>query len=85
MLSLALAGAAQAQNLTIFWAEWDPANQLQELADMYTDETGVEVVVETTPWPDFQTKTFTELAAKGTSFDGGARSACISGRGPPWA
>ena len=36
---------------------------------MYTEETGVEVVVETTPWPDFLTKTFTELAAKGTSFD----------------
>ena len=68
-VSLAFAGAAQAQQLTIFWAEWDPANQLQELADMYTDETGVEVVVETTPWPDFQTKTFTELAAKGSSFD----------------
>ncbi len=23
--------AAQAQELTIFWAEWDPANYLQEL------------------------------------------------------
>ena len=61
--------AAYAQHLTIFWAEWDPANQLQELANMYTEESGVEVVVETTPWPDFLTKTFTEFAAKGTSFD----------------
>ena len=69
LFSLVFCGAVHAQTLTIFWAEWDPANQLQELADMYTEETGVEVVVETTPWPDFQTKTFTELTAKGTSFD----------------
>ena len=67
--SMLICSAVYGQQLTIFWAEWDPANQLQELADMYTDETGVDVVVETTPWPDFQTKTFTELAAKGTSFD----------------
>jgi len=68
VLSLAVS-SVHAQKLTIFWAEWDPANQLQELADMYKDETGIEVVVETTPWPDFQTKAFTELAAKGDSFD----------------
>ena len=36
-LSMTLAGgisihAASAEELTIFWAEWDPANYLQELA-----------------------------------------------------
>ncbi len=57
------------ETLTIFWAEWDPANQLQELAEYYLEETGVEVIVETTPWGDFQTKTFNEFAAKGDGFD----------------
>ena len=34
------AGSASAQELTIFWAEWDPANYLQELVNEYTAETG---------------------------------------------
>src|SRR5918997_610764 len=63
------AGPASAQELTIFWAEWDPANYLQELVNEYTAETGVTVTVETTPWPDFQTKTFTELNAQGDAYD----------------
>ena len=61
--------AAHAEDLTIFWAEWDPANYLQELANQYTAETGVTVTVETTPWPDFQTKVFAEFNAKGDAYD----------------
>ena len=63
------AGPAAAQELTIFWAEWDPANYLQELVNEYTAETGVQITVETTPWSDFQTKTFTEFNAKGSAYD----------------
>jgi multiple sugar transport system substrate-binding protein len=63
------AGPAAAQELTIFWAEWDPANYLQELANEYTAETGVQITVETTPWSDFQTKAFTEFNAKGDAYD----------------
>jgi multiple sugar transport system substrate-binding protein len=63
------AGPATAQELTIFWAEWDPANYLQELVNEYTAETGVTVTVQTTPWPDFQTKAFTEFNAHGDSYD----------------
>ena len=59
--------SAQAQELTIFWAEWDPANYLQELVNEYEKETGVKVTVETTPWSDFQTKAFTEFNAKGSA------------------
>jgi multiple sugar transport system substrate-binding protein len=62
-------GAALAQELTIFWAEWDPANYLQELVNEYTAETGVTVTVETTPWSDFQTKAFTEFNARGNAYD----------------
>jgi multiple sugar transport system substrate-binding protein len=60
---------AFAQELTIFWAEWDPANYLQELVNEYEAETGVKVTVETTPWSDFQTKAFTEFNAKGSAYD----------------
>jgi multiple sugar transport system substrate-binding protein len=55
--------------ITIFWAEWDPANYLQELCNLYTEQTGNVANVETTPWPDFQTKTFNEFAARGDAYD----------------
>ena len=61
--------SAMAQELTIFWAEWDPANYLQELVNQYEAETGVKVTVETTPWSDFQTKAFTEFNAQGSAYD----------------
>ncbi len=68
---LALAGstAFAAENLTILWAQWDPANYLQELVKDYEKQTGVAVKVETTPWPDFQTKAFREFAARGDAYD----------------
>ena len=68
-LSLAYTTSAFAQELTIFWAEWDPANYLQELVNEYTAETGVKVTVQTTPWADFQTKAFAEFNAKGDAYD----------------
>jgi len=68
-LTLACSTSVFAQELTIFWAEWDPANYLQELVNEYEAETGVKVTVETTPWSDFQTKTFTELNARGSAYD----------------
>ena len=71
VLSTTLFGAQakKQKSITIFWAEWDPANYLQELCNMYKEETGNEAKVETTPWSDFQTKTFNEFAAKGDSYD----------------
>jgi multiple sugar transport system substrate-binding protein len=68
-LALMPATLARAEELTIFWAEWDPANYLQELVNDYTKETGVKVTVQTTPWPDFQTKAFTEFNAHGDAYD----------------
>src|SRR5919106_2004587 len=67
--TLACTTTAFAQELTIFWAEWDPANYLQELVNEYEAETGVKITVETTPWSDFQTKAFTEFNAKGDAYD----------------
>ncbi len=68
-LAIMTSSASYAQELTIFWAEWDPANYLQELVNEYEAETGVVVTVETTPWSDFQTKAFTEFNAKGQAYD----------------
>lgn len=68
-LSVASGTAAMSQELVIFWAEWDPANYLQELVNEYEAETGVMVTVETTPWADFQTKAFTEFNAQGSAYD----------------
>jgi len=67
----ALAGstAYAAETLTILWAQWDPANYLQELVKDYEKQSGVTVKVETTPWPDFQTKAFREFAARGDAYD----------------
>jgi multiple sugar transport system substrate-binding protein len=66
---LASSTSVLAAELTIFWAEWDPANYLQELVNQYEAETGVKVTVETTPWSDFQTKAFTEFNAQGSAYD----------------
>jgi multiple sugar transport system substrate-binding protein len=68
-LSLASSTSLMAQELTILWAEWDPANYLQELVNEYQAQTGVKVTVETVPWPDFQTKAFTEFNARGSAYD----------------
>ena len=59
-------GSSVAQELTIFWAEWDPANYLQELVNEYPD---AQITVETAPWPDFQTKAFLEFNTQGDSYD----------------
>src|SRR3954452_4933637 len=68
-LALACSSVLAAEKLTILWAQWDPANYLQELVKDYEKQTGVKVTVETTPWPDFQTKAFREFAAKGDAYD----------------
>src|SRR6266404_4421902 len=69
VFTLAAKSVLAADTLTILWAEWDPANYLQELVKDYEKQTGVKVVVETVPWPDFQTKAFTEFNAKGDAYD----------------
>ena len=69
VFALACSSALAAEKLTILWAQWDPANYLQELVKDYEKQTGVKVTVETTPWPDFQTKAFREFAAKGDAYD----------------
>ncbi|MDE0314289.1 MAG: extracellular solute-binding protein [Candidatus Poribacteria bacterium] len=57
------------ESLTIVWAEWDPANYLQELSKDFTAETGIAVDVVQIPWPNFQDKVFTEFVGKSDLYD----------------
>jgi multiple sugar transport system substrate-binding protein len=63
------AAAGGVSELTILWAEWDPANYLQELVNEYESVAGVKVNVLQEPWGTFGDRVFTEFAGKGTSYD----------------
>ncbi len=63
------APATGVSELTIIWAEWDPANYLQELVKDYKAVGGVDVKVVQEPWPSFGTRVFAEFAAKGQAYD----------------
>jgi len=55
--------------LTILWAQWDPADYLQEVGNLYEEETGIKVNVLQEPWGSFGTLFNSEMAAQGTSYD----------------
>ena len=57
------------QELTIWWAQWDPANYLQEIGNLYEQETGIKVNVVQEPWGSYFNKVSAEWAARGTGFD----------------
>jgi multiple sugar transport system substrate-binding protein len=62
-------GAQDITELTIWWAEWDPASALQQVANEYAEATGITVTVVQTPWGSYYDRVGTEWAAQGTSFD----------------
>lgn len=61
--------APAVSELNILWAQWDPADYLQEVGNMYEAETGVKVNIIQEPWGSFGDLFFTEMAAQGTSWD----------------
>lgn len=61
--------AQDVSELTIWWAQWAPADFLQQIGNDYEAETGIKVNVVQTPWGDFYTRVGTEWAAQGTSYD----------------
>lgn len=61
--------SAQVTELTILWAEWDPANYLQQIGNDYEAETGIKVNVIQEPWGSFYDRMAAEWAARGTSYD----------------
>ncbi len=73
LLALTIGIPAGAQGsvteLNIWWAEWDPANYLQQIGNDYEAATGIRVNIVQTPWGNYFDRVATEWAARGTAFD----------------
>ncbi len=67
--SVSAAKSGAAQSVTIWWAQWAPADGLQELAQEYEKESGVVVKVHQIPWSNFQDQVFLNFGNKTTAFD----------------
>jgi multiple sugar transport system substrate-binding protein len=65
----ATASPAAAKALTIWWAQWAPADGLQSLADEFGRQQNVSVVVHQIPWSSFQDQVFQEFGKQQTAFD----------------
>ncbi len=61
--------ASGVTELNILWAQWDPANYLQQLTEDYTAETGIKVNIIQEPWGSFGNLFNTEMAAQGDAWD----------------
>jgi multiple sugar transport system substrate-binding protein len=57
------------QKLMIWWAQWAPADGLQELASEWAAANDAEVKVHQIPWGSFQDQVFQEFGKNQTSFD----------------
>jgi len=58
-----------AQTLTIWWAQWAPADGLQALAEEFGRKENVTVKVHQIPWSSFQDQVFQEFGKPTTAFD----------------
>jgi len=55
--------------LTIWWAQFDPAQSFGELSKEFTDETGIKVNLHLINWGSYQDQVFLEFGNKQTAFD----------------
>ena len=62
---MAFGGMAQAADLTLCWAAWDPANALIELSKDFEAESGNNMSFEFVPWPNFADRMLNELNSGG--------------------
>lgn len=60
---------ANAANLTLCWASWDPANALEELSKEFESESGHKMSFEFVPWPNFADRMLNELNSGGRLCD----------------
>jgi multiple sugar transport system substrate-binding protein len=60
---------ATKKSLTIWWAQWAPADGLQELANDFARKENIEVKVHQIPWASFQDQVFQEFGKTRTVFD----------------
>jgi len=58
-----------ARTLTIWWAQWAPADGLAALAEEFGRKENVTVTVHQIPWPTFQDQVFQEFGKPTTAFD----------------
>ena len=61
--------AAQAEELTLCWAAWDPANALVELSKDFEAQSGHTMSFEFVPWPNFADRMLNELNSGGQLCD----------------
>lgn len=57
------------KQITIWWAQWAPADGLQELGKEFEEQTGIAVRVHQIPWPSYQDQVFLNFTNKQTDFD----------------
>jgi multiple sugar transport system substrate-binding protein len=65
----AAGGSMSQKTLTIWWAQWAPADGLQELANEFGQRESVAVKVHQIPWANFQDQVFQEFGKRQTAFD----------------
>ena len=68
-LTAVVAGPALAEDLTLCWAAWDPANALVELSKDFEAESGHSMNFEFVPWPNFADRMLNELNSGGKLCD----------------
>ncbi len=61
--------SAQAEDLTLCWAAWDPANALVELSKDFEAKSGHKMSFEFVPWPNFADRMLNELNSGGKLCD----------------
>lgn len=61
--------APAAEAITIWWAQWAPADGLQDLAKGFTAKTGIAVTVRQIPWSNYQDQVFLDFGNAQTGFD----------------
>ena len=70
--ALSMVGAlapAHAEDLTLCWAAWDPANALVELSKDYEAQSGNKMTFEFVPWTNFADRMLNELNSGGKLCD----------------
>src|SRR5262249_4155196 len=67
--SSAVTNAAKAEDLTLCWAAWDPANALVELSKDFTAQTGIGMKFEFVPWTNYADRFLNELNSHGKLCD----------------
>jgi multiple sugar transport system substrate-binding protein len=71
MTSVAFSGPAfaQAKEITLCWAAWDPASALVELSKDFTAQSGIQMKFEFVPWSNFADRMLNELNSGGKLCD----------------